>query len=75
MTGRDPDRMSPVLLSMITEDHPPNDLTFRLVHYGTRRWSDGWIPSKSVPLATCPAMETEGSKQITYNPKKYEYRF
>ena len=67
--------MSPVLRSMIKEDHPSNDLTIRLVHSGTRRWLDGWIPSTSVPLATCPAMETGRSKQITYNPKKYEYRF
>jgi hypothetical protein len=60
--------MSPVLRSMIKEDHPSNDLTIRLVHSGTRRWLDGWIPSTSVPLATCPATETEGSN---YKPQTH----
>ena len=73
---RDPDRMSPVLRSMITEDHPPNDLTIRLVPSRTRRWSDGWSPSSSVPLATCPATETGHPKQsVKHNPTRNEYRF
>ena len=44
---RDADRMSPVLRSMIKEDHPSNDLTIRLVHYRTRRWI-GWLDSEHV---------------------------
>ena len=39
---RDPDRMSPVLLSVIMDDPLHNDLTFRLVYARTRRRSEGW---------------------------------
>ena len=68
--------MSSVLRSMITEDHPPNDLTIRLVPSRTRRWSDGWSSSSSVPVATCPTTETGRSKQsVKHNPTKNEYRF
>ena len=39
---REEDRMSPVLLSVITDDPLHIDLTFRLVYAQTRRRSEGW---------------------------------
>ena len=58
---RDPDRMSPVLRSMITDDQTLDDLTFRLVHNGTRRRSDR-TSIMSVSAATCPVAKPEPIK-------------
>ena len=66
---RDPDRMSPVLRSMITDDQTLNDLTFRLVHNGTRRWSDR-TSIMSVSAATCPAAKPEPTKVNHANCKE-----
>jgi hypothetical protein len=81
---RDKDRMSPALLSMITDDPLHNDLTFRLVYARTRRRSEGWEPYRSVPIATCPAVAAGGlsthlikhqhvgsGKKITAVPRAY----
>ena len=69
---RDPDRMSPVLRSMITDDQTLDDLTFRLVHNGTRRWSDR-TSIMSVSAATCPAAKPEPTKVNHANYIYYEY--
>ena len=69
---REEDRMSPVLLSVITDDPLYNNLTFRLVYARTRRRSEGW-ERESVCSRRLLAQTTGTDRSGSSNSRKGEF--